>query len=63
VKRKKSNIVPKQRQAPVHTSPFLGFSLYNYHYCIVDYAFMLPKFIKTLECIKDHVDWAMGNKH
>jgi hypothetical protein len=28
MKRKKSNIVPKQRQAPVHTAP-LGFLLYK----------------------------------
>jgi hypothetical protein len=50
MKGKKSNFVPKQRQAPVHTTP-LEFSLYNYHYCIVDCAFTLQEFIETLECI------------
>jgi hypothetical protein len=29
-KHKKSNLVPKQRQASVHTT-LLGFLLYNYH--------------------------------
>jgi hypothetical protein len=29
----------------------LGFSLYNYHYYIVDCAFTLQEFIETLECI------------
>jgi hypothetical protein len=50
VKLKKSNFVPKQRQAPVHTAP-LGFLLYNCYYCLVDCAFTLQKFIETLECI------------
>jgi hypothetical protein len=35
VKRKKSNIVSKQRQATMHTSP-LGLLFYNYYYVIID---------------------------
>jgi hypothetical protein len=35
VKRKKSNIVSKQRQATMHISP-LGLLFYNYYYVIID---------------------------
>jgi hypothetical protein len=48
--RNNSNIIPKQRQAPVHTAS-LGFLFYNFQYCIVDCAFMLQVFNEILEFI------------
>jgi hypothetical protein len=65
VKRKKSNFVPKQRQVPVHTTP-IGFLLYNYHYVIVDCAFMFREFMETLQCITTfvcHLDPIMLEVH
>jgi hypothetical protein len=49
VKLKKTNFLPFLSKG--NTTPPLEILLYNYHYVIVDCAFMFQEFIETLECI------------
>jgi hypothetical protein len=48
--KKLTSFVPKQRQAPVHTTPSRDFTL-SLSLCYNDCAFTFQEFIETLECI------------
>jgi hypothetical protein len=56
MKLKKTDFLPfLSKDKHQYIPPSLEILLYNYHYVIVDCAFMFEEFIETLECITPFV--------